>query len=444
MFLMSLKVRVLDHRLALCVAGLAFVACGDDASESNGGSISASGFVTSAGITAGVSASGSASDSDSDGSSGSDSGDSNSGDATSESGSSTSGDPTSDSSSGSTTEPTSTTNPTSGTTTSGTSDAPTSDGSDSDTEGSCAEVKVEAENKKQPADIIFVIDNSGSMEYEEGEVKSHMNEFSSQIIDSGIDAHVVLLSNNNICIGAPLGSGQCPNDSKEPNYLHVNVGIGSNNALSQLLSTVDEWQDMMRPDGAKHVIVVSDDDSNMGAGTFSNEFKALGPSYQDYKFHAIVGTWDAGDVLKCVGDAFCCATIADEGKVYMSLVSMTGGVLGPLCDGGNQKFDELFDTLSTEVVQEATIACEWEIPEPMGMEIDFGKVNVDYLDGMGDKQPIPKVDGADACGDLEAWYYDDEDMPTKIFACPTLCMKIQGNKEAKVDVKFGCESLIPQ
>lgn len=443
MSLMSLKVRVLDPRLALCLAGLTFVACGDDAADSNGGSISASGYVTSAGVTAGVTASGSGGDSDSDGSSDSDSGDSNSGDATSDSESSTSGDPTSDSSSGPTTEPTSTTNSTSGTT-GGTTEDPTTGGSDSDTEGSCAEVKVEAENKKQPADIIFVIDNSGSMDYEEGEVKNHMNDFSGQIIDSGIDAHVVLLSNNNICIGAPLGSGQCPDDSKEPNYLHVNVGIGSNDALSKLLANVDKWQDMMRPDGAKHVIVVSDDDSNIGAGTFNTEFKALGPSYEDYKFHAIVGTWDVGDVFKCAGDPFCCATIADEGKVYKSLVSMTGGVLGPLCDGGKQKFDQLFDTLSTEVVQEATIACEWEIPEPMGMEIDFGKVNVDYLDGMGDKQPIPKVDGADACGDLEAWYYDDENMPTKIFACPSLCMKIQGNKDAKVDVKFGCESLIPQ
>jgi len=302
-----------------------------------------------------------------------------------------------------------------------------------------------AENKKQPADIIFAIDNSGSMDFEEGQVQQNMNTFSTKIIQSGIDAHVVLISNDNICIAKPLGSGSCPTDTNLPTYLHVQQGVGSNDALAKILSTYDMWKDMMRPDGAKHVVVVSDDNaSGVNANAFDSMFKALGPSYVDYQFHAIVGTWDVGDVLKCAADPVCCATIADEGKEYKSLVAKTGGVLGPLCEGGKQKFDELFTKLSTEVIQEATIACEWTIPEPMGMDIDFGKVNVDYLDGKGGVQVVPKVMDMASCGNLEAWYYDDPMMPTKIYACPALCMKIQGNPDAKVDVKFGCESIIPQ
>ena len=422
------SVRVPGRHLTFCIALAAPVACGGDDSVDSGG-ISASGFITSA------SASASNGNSSSDGSdSDSDSGDSDSGDSEGES--TTTGDPTSDSN---------TSEPTTSTGTTGSTGDPTSDSdSDSDTEGSCAEVKVEAENKKQPADIIFVIDNSGSMDYEQDEVQSNMNSFSTQIIESGIDAHVVLISNDNICIAGPLGSGQCPSDTKLPNYLHVDDGVSSSNALSKLLDNHDNWKDMMRPDGAKHVVVVSDDDSDMGADTFNNAFKALGPSYQDYKLHAIVGNWDISDILECAKDPVCCATIDSEGKVYEQLVEMTGGLLGPLCDNGEQKFGEIFDTLSMEVVQEAGIACEWEIPDPMGMEIDFDKVNVDYNDGMGNDQAIPKVTDADACANLEAWYYDNEDMPTKIFACPALCTKIQGNLDAKVDVKFGCESLIPQ
>ena len=200
----------------------------------------------------------------------------------------------------------------------------------------------------------------------------------------------------------------------------------------------------MRPDGAKHVIVVSDDNASMNPATFHAMFQAYGPAYVDYKFHAIVGLWDAGNIGKCVADPVCCATIADEGKAYKSLTGLTGGVLGALCDGGKQNFTALFDLLSTEVIAEATIACEWDIPEPMGEEIDFAKVNVDYLDGMGGDQAIPKVLDEVACLDLEAWYYDDPVMPSKIFACPALCTKIQGNEKAKVDVKFGCESIVPQ
>jgi hypothetical protein len=317
--------------------------------------------------------------------------------------------------------------------------------SGSSTGDACAEVSVEAENKKQPADIIFVIDNSGSMDFEEGAVQSNMNTFSGKIIASGVDAHVVLISNYNVCIDKPLGSGGCPNfDTNLPQFLHIDDGIGSNNALAKILEHQADWAPSMRPDGAKHIIVVSDDDADMNPATFHATFQALGPEYVDYKFHAIVGLWDAEDFGKCFADPVCCATIADEGEAYKSLTGLTGGVLGALCDGGKQDFAGLFDVLSTEVIAEATIACEWDIPEPMGEDIDFNKVNVDYLDGMGGDQAIPKVADAAACLDLEAWYYDDPVMPTKIFACPTLCMKIQGNPMAKVDVKFGCESLVPQ
>ncbi|MEZ4379839.1 MAG: VWA domain-containing protein [Nannocystaceae bacterium] len=432
-----MKLLTLGGRLVSCATLVTLVACsGDDSASSDSAGISASGFVTSAS----ASNSGGSSTGDSDSGDAS-SGDSNSGDATSDSGDASTGDASDATSDGSDSDATTTTGSSTG---DASSDGTDSSGSDSDTEGSCAEVNVEAENKKQPADIIFVIDNSGSMNYEEGEVQDKMNDFSSQIIQSGIDAHVVLISSDSICIAAPLGSGQCPADDKPPNYLHVNDSVGSNNALSKVLDHFADWKDMMRPDGAKHVVVVSDDNSDMGAAAFDSAFKALGPSYEDYQFHAIVGTWDVGDVFECASDPFCCATIADEGKVYKQLVSMTGGVLGPLCDGGKQEFGPLVNTLSKEVVQEATIACEWDIPDPMGMDIDFGKVNVDYLDGMGGVNVIPKVEGADACADLKAWYYDDENMPTKIFACPALCELIQGDPEAQVDVKFGCESIIPQ
>lgn len=333
------------------------------------------------------------------------------------------------------------------TTVSSTTNDPTNDptNDDSSTGEACAEVKVEAENIKQPADIIFVIDNSGSMDFEEAAVQDNMNDFSSEIIASGIDAHVVLLSNYNICIDPPLGSGGCPNfDTKEPTFLHINDGIGSNDALQKLIAHKADWEPSMRPDGFKHIVIVSDDDSDLSAGSFNDMFKAFGGTYSDYRLHAIVGLWDFEDVGKCFGDAFCCATIAAEGKEYKSLTGLTGGVLGALCDNGKQDFGALFAALSTEVISEAKIACEWVIPDAMGMDIDFGKVNVDYNDGVNPAKAIPKVDDLAACMNLEAWYYDDPMNPTKILACPALCTKIQGNEMASVDVKFGCETIVPQ
>lgn len=355
-------------------------------------------------------------------------------------GSAETGDP--DTTNGSMTNMTMTTDSTTTSTTDATTD-PTNDESSSG--GACAEVKVEAENIKQPADIIFVIDNSGSMDLEEAAVQDNMNQFSQKIIASGIDAHVVLMSSYNICIDPPLGSGGCPNfDTKLPQFLHVNVSIGSNDPLQKLLDHKADWEPSMRPDGFKHVVVVSDDDSDLSANSFHQQFTGYGFPYDEYKLHAIVGLWDASDIGECFGDPFCCATIANEGEQYKSLTGLTGGVLGALCDNGQQDFAGLFNTLSMEVIAEAKIACEWTIPDAMGMDIDFNKVNVDYKNGMGGEQAIPKVDSMADCMNLEAWYYDDPDMPTKIFACPALCMKIQGNPMASVDVKFGCESIVPQ
>ena len=314
--------------------------------------------------------------------------------------------------------------------------------------GECAEITEKAMNKKQPADILFVIDNSGSMQVEAASVKTNMNQFSAKIVASGIDVHVVLISeisgDTGMCIDAPLGAGNCPvKDTKLPTFLHIDDGVGSTNALAKLLEHHKTWKDSMRPDAAKHIVIVSDDDSDMGANAFDAAFKALDPSYADYKLHAIVGAKDAGDVLWCIQDPVCCAFTASAGKVYLDLINKTDGLWGDLC---KQDFKPVFDLLSTEVVKNAGLACEWAIPAPMGEDvIDYNKVNVDFNDGMGNVTPIGKVDGPDSCGGvLDGWYYDDPVKPTKILVCPQTCAKIQGAANATMAIKFGCETIIAQ
>src|SRR6186997_144581 len=57
----------------------------------------------------------------------------------------------------------------------------------------CDGVTQEAINKIQPADIIFVVDNSGSMTAEAGFVQQNLNSFSRGITMTGIDVQVVLI-----------------------------------------------------------------------------------------------------------------------------------------------------------------------------------------------------------------------------------------------------------
>ena len=95
---------------------------------------------------------------------------------------------------------------------------------------------------------------------------------------------------------------------------------------------------------------------------------------------------------------------------------------------------------------ESSLACEWAIPDPMGDDpIDFGKVNVDFDDGMGGVQTIGKVESEADCGNVsDGWFYDDPQNPTKILVCPQTCTKIQGVPKATMKIKFGCETVIAQ
>ncbi|MCA9711127.1 MAG: VWA domain-containing protein [Myxococcales bacterium] len=320
-----------------------------------------------------------------------------------------------------------------------------------DTGNECAEVSDTANVGVQPADILVVVDNSGSMTLEAGFVQQNMNAFSSQIFLANIDARVVLISGTDtsfgeagICLPQPLGSGSCPNDSNLPTFLHIADEVGSSNALLKILEHSATWLPQFRPTAAKHVIVVSDDDSSLSANQFDQMFRALDPSLEDYVFHAIVAP-DNPDPLECaLPGAQCCDGLipisADVGQVYIDLINLTGGVFGDLC---SQNFAPVFDQVSMEVVSGATLACEYEIPPPPdGMEFNPNQVNVEFDDGSGGILEIGYVDDLAACaGVADGWYYDDPLMPTSIIVCPQTCDQIQGFNNASVSIKFGCATV---
>lgn len=324
-------------------------------------------------------------------------------------------------------------------------DMPGGDGDGDGDPNECAAVSETAQNEFLPVDIIFAIDTSGSMDDEKNFVQQNMNIFSQQIFLANIDHHVVLIADpspDGPCINVPLGSGQCPNDSKAPNYLHVNQGVGSSNALDIILSTQPQWAASIRPGSIKHLVVVSDDNSSMDAATFDSAFKAIDPDYADYFFHAIVA-YENPDPFECFGGASCCAgpipLSADVGDVYLDLVALTGGVSGDLCE---QQFGPVFNQIAQSVLGSTPLACEWDIPDPPeGESFDPTKVNVElHLDGAD--QSIFYVENEAACGVGDGWYYfPDAVNPQTIRICPATCTKVQAANQASVDILFGCETI---
>lgn len=336
-------------------------------------------------------------------------------------------------------------------------------------DAACESVSQEAEERFQPADIIWAIDTSGSMVDEAKAVQDNINRFSQQIVASGIDVHVVMLAGYawfvlpGICVQPPLGLGVCPNgDSKPPNFLHVqNSLVDSVDALRILVARFNDYKFMFRPDSLKHLVVVTDDDSrsspdgsstgNPGAydgnsAQFVSDYTALAPYLRKpdgtpaWKMNAIYAQSQ-------------CTNAARVGTVYKEVVNATGGIHGDLCScppgqpaACQATFQTIFDELAIKISQGAVpLACEWGIPAaPAGQTFDAGKVNVDFTDpGHGTKTTIFHVDNAGACDPvLGGWYYDNPASPTRVIACPASCDMVEAAPQGRVDIAFGCASVV--
>ncbi len=321
-----------------------------------------------------------------------------------------------------------------------------------DAGGECGAVSQMAENTLQPVDIIIGIDTSGSMSQEIAFVQTHLNAFSQQIIDSGIDVHVIMLATegmtmagagglfgggpgqNAVCIGAPLGSGMCPGDSNPPLYTHVNTEVGSNDVLNVYLSAYPQYKASLRDGSLKTFVSVTDDDATDGpqnsADAFINAVNALEPAGS-----TMWSNWRYSSIYCFTA----CPDAAEIGAVHADLVARTMGVGGDLC---LQDFAPVFNQLALQVIDTVTLACDWAIPPPPGDEaFDAGKTNV-RLNLDGAMEPLTKAPSAADCADQQGWHYDDETNPTRVVACPATCTRIQAAQNANVDILFGCETVL--
>lgn len=121
-------------------------------------------------------------------------------------------------------------------------------------------------------------------------------------------------------------------------------------------------------------------------------------------------------------------------------------------NGGTDKaFHVDFDPNATDLFLEAmnairlnAIHCTYELPvPPAGKELNFEQVNVGYTPGDGSGQvKIPKVANAEACGEEDGWYYDDNTNPTTITLCKSTCKKLKADLTGQLDTIVGCATIL--
>lgn len=337
-----------------------------------------------------------------------------------------------------------------------------------DTGEICRSISEQAKQTYEPVDIVFAVDTSGSMVDEAAQVQKNINSFSQQIIDSGIDVHVVMLAASpffvlpSICVPAPLGSGMCPADTKLPNYFHYAQPtppgpIESVDGARKLIELFPIYKPHLRPGVRKYIVIVTDDDSRNhpdssgDAGIYDNnpngfiaDYTAVDPMMSDGMGNR---TWKMSGVIAYS----MCSNSAQVSQVWDQIITTTDGVSGDICNCSLNNpacaptFQGVFDELATKILMGSEpIACQWQIPEPpMGESLDPDYVNVEFIDINNNlPETIYHVDDESDCdAQLGGWYYDNNNDPKNIILCPLSCAKVSAAPDgSKINLLFGCKT----
>ena len=339
----------------------------------------------------------------------------------------------------------------------------------------CQSTGKQAEAGLASADIVWVIDGSGSMVDEAQRVQTNIDSFVTGITAAGVDTHVVMLGENDL---VPAGSTL----AQSGNYLYIDDEVDSTNALQRIVERFADYQSFLRPNAHVHFIVVTDDEARfMNLNTPQERAQAfqtdMAGRLASFSLHAIASPGNPGDlpcapesvpaeIVQCCRDylltfftavpAGCeqhmqvnpldCAFIggaAAPGTTYFELARTTNGVGSSICA---EDWTMVFGSLRDAVIESAPLPCNYAIPPPpAGMSFQRGLVNVKYTPAGADPMtvtPYPGVANAMACGDKLAWHYDNPDAPTEVLLCPRACETVGAATGGSVDVLFGCATIL--
>lgn len=355
---------------------------------------------------------------------------------------------------------------------------------------SCATGVSVGETKLQPVDIIWMVDNSSSMEPTIKQLTAGLNNFANIIAGANLDYHVVMLSlrykgsttfkgstRYGVCIPTPLaGDDNCGDGAR---FFQSSIDIKSTQPLEQFLGTLGQtqgftagedrggtpWKQYLREGASKTMIIVSDDNSRLSADNFlhfpggknpSNSTQ-LPPGILDSSWNGLFNKWIFHGLYGWGSESNPSTTCtfsggshpASSGPVYTQLIKTSGGARAQIC-GNASEWDAFLQTTAQAVVASSEIACELPIPPPPSgsSEINPSKVNVSFVTQSSESM-LFKVDGPSGpsgCNPVSGgWYYDDPENPKNIQLCPASCQAandyIGAGKTGQIEVTFGCNSV---
>lgn len=211
--------------------------------------------------------------------------------------------------------------------------------------GLLVEKKLTQKNSHQKrTDVFWTIDTSGSMENEITQVKKNIRPMIDRL-EKETDTRIGLMT---FVAGADMPQSIFPplgvlsgvsfkiSDSLRSDLFHVEDRlVMSRDSLSLYTNFLNgNGPNFYRNDSAKFLIVVTDDDSDMGDDSFLNEVSKK-INLADFKVFGFVGK----------GTSDC--NIANRGKVYANLAKRTGGKIFDIC---HNDWSKHFQDLTAEII----------------------------------------------------------------------------------------------
>jgi uncharacterized protein YegL len=302
------------------------------------------------------------------------------------------------------------------------------------TGGEEACTSVSAEAHRVPLDIIFLIDQSGSMTGAKWVgTKMAMGTFCNDPASAGVGVGLVLFPT------------QEPYDCNPQHYAVLDVPI---DALPSNAFAVTN--------------ALPFDATGIGTPTYGALKGALqaATAYQDshptHKVIVVLAT--DGDPIGCMDKPISeIAALAESALGYNGVRTYVIGVAGSKISNLDQIAKAGGTVASYDITQDinefsakmaeirgVALGCDFEIPpSPDGMQIDYERVNFTYTPkGVGTPKLLPRADDLADCGGLPGWYYDDNEGPSKLILCPASCATVQADTNAKVNVLFGCLTIL--
>jgi hypothetical protein len=329
-----------------------------------------------------------------------------------------------------------------------------------------------------PVDLVFTVDQSGSMADDIANVKANVNRLAAFLDKTNLDYRVVMIASHGaphhsttdskrfeVCVPPPLGGPRC-GDPNPPRFRQIDRNVQSWDSLKIILSTYDaadpalSWKASLRPGALEVFVPITDDDSkiqprpgappitcsdaeiaNVGnrcvpdAKTFDRLLLAKPGGHfgteaaRNYVFYPIVGASAFPSEQTCGRNA------VNNGEEYLTLAKLTRGRWFPIC---LTDFAPVFDQIAQDIV--ARVACEVTIPPSPNGTIDHEKVNVSWTTTAGVKRPFVQDSARPCDGGADGWQYAEE--KSKIVLCGQACRDLRADPGARLDVEFGCRTAI--